>query len=257
MDKGIIEGKERIEREKQDWIEYERSKIQKELELDRQAMNNQLIAQRDKEINKIIQKLSQEHIQFQKSSEKSAEEKIRQTRESCNRRVEATEKENAELKSQINSLSQIKGSLNENMQIIMRRLSDSAVEIDDLKSIKAKQEAELNIFRTELQQANANHERNLQEAIEREREKQIPLRNEIHSLQSEIEIIKQHYESRLEEVTHKEAEAFEALEQRVRSTISKKDSKIKDLTDQLNSAIVKINKLEEILDMQRRELTKI
>jgi hypothetical protein len=42
------------------------------------------------------------------------------------------------LKSHINSLPQIKGSLNENMQIIMRRLSDSAVEIDDLKSIPNK-----------------------------------------------------------------------------------------------------------------------
>lgn len=257
MDKEINEVKDRLEREKQDWVKYEKSKLQKELELDRHSMQNQVTAQRDKEINKIIQKLSEEHIQFQKSSERSAEEKVRQARDHCNRKIEAIEKENSELKTQMNSLSSIKGSLNDNLQIIMRRLSDSAVEIDDLKSIKARQEAELNIFRAELQQANKRYDRNIEEAIQQERDKQTLLQHEIQAREDEIEKIKLNYENRLEEATHKEAEAFEALEQRVRSTISKKDLKIKELTDQLNSAIVKIKKLEENLELQRRELTKI
>ena len=79
----------------------------------------------------------------------------------------------------------------------------------------------------------------------------------IDSLRKAMNQQKARHEHALAEMAKQEAEEFATLEQRVKATVAKKDTRIAELQQQLSTAQLKAKTLEDLLENQRRELMKI
>ncbi|CAG9331127.1 unnamed protein product [Blepharisma stoltei] len=166
-----------------------------------------------------IEKLSNElkDLQAQLKLEKDAKEKI----------VEDRNLKILELEMKINRQGGYKDSIE--FVNITKRAKEQEVEINKLNYEKSKFEENNKNLMIEIE----NIKRSLEELKSNESNKNKTIIDENNMLKEQIKILKEYYEARIAEITQKEAEEFEVIEERVWATINKKDEKIRELQEQL------------------------
>lgn len=210
-----------------------------------------MTAQRDRDLKRIIEKLSEEAVAGKKETEKQTQSQLRVLETRHSTQLAECERLIAHLKTQIKSNSLTNRDLDESHQELARQLQHCEHTI-------IKQQAEI----TQLTQSLARKEslvppEDLESLRRQERQKQEKLIEETQQYKRQLLVQQEKYEDRLTDMVRHNNEEFAAIEQRVKAAITRKDNKINELQEELQVTQLKARKLEELLEKQRREYMKL
>lgn len=236
------------------WLEIQHKKLHNELKERAGASKAELIAERDAELKKVIDRLCIEQIELKKKTEADIASQVKAV----------TDAHQTEIKSFLGKLSSMKAQLEKAQLVAVQweaKADELEQEIEDLNNYLGEKDQMINELqsRTELLEKQSDeHDTRIVQAMKKAEEKheatKVKLANELTAARLELAQLEESHLHELEMLSQREAEGYATIERRVRQTINKKDDKIRELTDLSKGAQAKVQKLEELLEMQRREL---
>ncbi|CAG9317898.1 CEP131_1 [Blepharisma stoltei] len=243
------------EEEKREFMDLHQNRMNKDLDTQKNDLKNELIRQRDRELKEIVEKLGEEQVAYKKRIDKESESKIRTMREKFESEFNQYQELVNNLKSKIDESSQAKRNLDENFDLLNRKIQDQELMILKQKGQKKQLKEHIENLEARIQKFKAGESEYAEEVRIQERRQQKKLQEELEYAKMEINRLKAVHEEKIEEMTQREAEELEEIEQRVKQTISRKDEKIRELQEDLKFMQIKAQKLEELLEKQRRDLS--
>ena len=230
------------------------SKKQAEMEAKFKEMKLDLLKDRDKQINIVIEKLGEETLQERKKNaleaEKKANEKnthlIEENRSLTKKINDLTEKLQAETKNRIN--------LEENIDILAKKLNNKEIELDK----KEKRINEITIQYNEMTDKLSSLTRDFnKEKMNLEIEMKSHLQKgdaEIALLNNKLQTAHKLLDQQREDIESIHRKEIEEIEKKIKKSFKRKDEIIQKLQEDLELKEVTIQKYEEMLNQQRKEL---
>lgn len=246
--------KSEIAIEKEEWIGSQMAKMAKEFEDKKEQMKAELVQNRDKELKIVISKLSEEKLKHKKKLEKDSESKLKLLQEKHNSEIAEYEKIIENLKDKIEKSTNVRRNLDDNFQTLCKKIQDQEQQIQKLENEKQLLKDTISNLQFKIDNYKEDQSDAIEEARKQESYKQSTLQQELDITKEQINLLKDKYEEKLAQFAQKEAEEFEAIEARVKATIMRKDEKIREIQEELQLSKLKVFKLEELLEKQRRNL---
>lgn len=230
------------------------SKKQAEMEAKFKEMKLDLLKDRDKQINIVIEKLGKETLQERKKNaleaEKKANEKnthlIEENRSLTKKINDLTEKLQAETKNRIN--------LEENIDILAKKLNNKEIELDK----KEKRLNEITLQYNEMTDKLSSLTRDFnKEKMNLEIEMKSHLQKgdaEIALLNNKLQTAHKLLDQQKEDIESIHRKEIEEIEKKIKKSFKRKDEIIQKLQEDLELKEVTIQKYEEMLNQQRKEL---
>lgn len=230
------------------------SKKQAEMEAKFKEMKLDLLKDRDKQINIVIEKLGEETLQERKKNaleaEKKANEKnthlIEENRSLTKKINDLTEKLQAETKNRIN--------LEENIDILAKKLNNKEIELDK----KEKRLNEITVQYNEMTDKLSSLTRDFnKEKMNLEIEMKSHLQKgdaEIALLNNKLQTAHKLLDQQKEDIESIHRKEIEEIEKKIKKSFKRKDEIIQKLQEDLELKEVTIQKYEEMLNQQRKEL---
>jgi hypothetical protein len=243
--------------EKDEWVQSQMNRMVKDFEDKKDNMRNELIQTRDKELKNVISKLSEEKVSYKKKLEKECELKIKCVQEKHASEISDYEKFIENLKEKIEKSTTARKNLDDNFQTLGKRIQDQEALISKLESDKIQLKDVITGLEVRLENYKEGQSEVVDEIKKEEKRKQMLLQEEIDVSKEQIKLLKEKYEEKIAQITLKETEEFEAIEARVKATIMRKDDKIREIQEELQLSKMKISKLEELLEKQRKNLIQL
>lgn len=243
--------------EKEEWLNSQVIRLNKEIEEKKEAIKTDLIQNRDKELKSIIAKLSEEKVVYKKKLDKEVEGKLKILQDKHDAELMDYEKLVESFKEKIDKTTSARKNLNENFQTLGKKIQDQELLISKLESEKLALKEQIIELQVKIEGYKEGQGDQIEEVRKDERKKAALIQQELDITKEQIELMKEKYEEKLSQIAQKEAEEFEAIESRVKTTITKKDEKIREIMQELQISRLKITKLEELLEKQRRNLMQI
>jgi 5-azacytidine-induced protein 1 len=249
--------KQELAFEKEEWINSQVVRINKELDEKKEMIRNDLALNRDKEIKLIISKLSEEKVTYKKKVDKETEAKLKVLTEKHQLQIDEYEKIVENLKEKVEKSNSVRKNQTENFQTLAKKIQDQELLISKLEGEKLHLKEEILNLELKIDSYKDGQGELIEEVRREERKKSLILQQEIEITKEQMELIKEKYEEKLSQIAQKEGEEFEAIEARVKATITRKDEKIREVMQELQISKLKITKLEELLEKQRKSLMQI
>jgi chromosome segregation ATPase len=240
--------------EKEEWVGSQMAKMAKEFEDKKEQMKIESVQNRDKELKIVIAKLSEEKLKHKKKLEKDSESKLKLLQEKHNSEIAEYEKIIENLKDKIEKSTNVRRNLDDNFQTLCKKIQDQEQQIQKLENDKQLLKDTISNLQFKLDNYKEDQSDAIEEARKQESYKQSTLQQELDITKEQINLLKDKYEEKLAQFTQREAEEFEAIEARVKTTIMRKDEKIREIQEELQLSKLKVFKLEELLEKQRRNL---
>ena len=247
--------KQEVNIEKDEWIQSQMAKMIKEFDDKKELLKLDLVQNRDKELKLVISKLSEEKVSHKKKIEKECEIKLKLQKDKHDLEISEYEKLINNLKEKIEKSTMARKNLDDNFQTLGKRIQDQELLILKLEGEKLQLKDNITTLEIKIENYKDGQGEAIEEVRKNEKRKQMQLQNEIDVTKEQIILLKEKYEEKLAQIAQKESDEFEAIEARVKSTIMKKDEKIREVQEELHLARIKINKLEDLLEKQRKTLT--
>ena len=246
----IFNTKKALEEKNEETLKEKENDLEKKYK----QMKSDLLKDRDKQINIIIEKLGEESLNERKKNiveiEKKANEKnlalIEENNGLKNKINEITNKLQAESKNRIN--------LEQNIEIMTKKLKtkelDYEMQENNFKNLQQNYNdavSKLSGLTKEFNSEKKNLENEVKETL-------IQAENEVKNLQKKMEDNKSLYEKEKQEIEERHKQEIESLEQKMKKSFMRKDEIIRKLQDDVEKKELAIKKYEELLNQQRKEL---
>jgi hypothetical protein len=230
------------------------NKKKEDLEKKYKEMKTELLKDRDKQINIIIEKLGEESLNERKKAaaeiEKKANEKnialIEENNNLKNKITEMTNKLQAETKNRIN--------MEQNIDILNKKIKTKELNYDmqenKLKELQQNYDDVVNKLSgltREFNQEKMNLEIEMKSTLEKGDKELLILKNKLENAQKIFDKEKKDIEE-----NHKKE--IENLEQKIKKSFMRKDEIIRKLQEDVERKDLTIQKYEELLNQQRKEL---
>jgi 5-azacytidine-induced protein 1 len=237
------------------WLEVQHNKLNKEFKDKAEAVKADLVAGRDAELKKVIERLSAEQVELKKRHDSDVTSKLKA----------ANDRHLDEVQDFLGKISTLKAQCNQAYAAAAdweAKARDLGQEVEDMNNYLSEKDQTINDLERHIEQLQLQVEGQdsyVKSAVKRTEDRheaaQARLISELKATQGELSKVQTTHLHELEMLSQREAEGYAAIEHRVRQTVQKKDDKIRELTEKLKVAQVKAQKLEELLESQRRELT--
>ena len=246
----IFNTKKDLEENNNDIINKKKEDLEKKFK----EMKNELLQDRDKQINIVIEKLGEESLNERKKTaaeiEKKANEKnialIEENNNLKNKINDMTNKLQAETKNRIN--------MEQNIEILNKKIKskDLNYEMQENKLKELQQNYDdvvnkLGGLTKEFNQEKLNLELEMKNTLEKGDKEMVLLKNKLENAQKIFEREKKSIED-----NHKKE--IENLEQKIKKSFMRKDEIIRKLQEDVERKDLTIQKYEELLNQQRKEL---
>jgi len=240
----------RFAKEKEKFIEEKT----KEYEHKFKETKHELIKERDKQLQLVIDKLGEETLIEKKKMLIECEAKADIINKQLRQENDVMSKKIQELSDKLAAETKVRLMLDGNLDSLSRKVQEK----ETFLTKKESQILELTSKYNEISDKYSNIAREFsKEKIEVEhdyRSKMQKLESEMNLIAEKNETLKNQYNNKLKE-TQKEYEAeISKIEEKIKNTISKKDDFIKKLQEDAQVKEITIKKLEELLEKQRKEL---
>jgi len=250
----IIRLREEHSSEMSAWLEIQHKKLQNDLKEKTAAIKAEQVAERDAELKKVIERLCAEQIELKRKFEAETAAQVKAGNDS----------HQAEMQELYERLSTMKGKLDKAVSIAIQweeKAKELEHQVEDMNNYLEEKDQTINELQSKAElheKAIDEHQAKVNQAVKKAEERLegtiSKLVAELKESRLEISNLETQHLQELETLSQREAEGYEAIERRVRQTIAKKDEKIRELTEKLKIATVKAQKLEDLLESQRREL---
>ena len=239
-----------LEQENNDILEKKKN----ELDIKYQEMKKNLILDRDKQLNIIIQKLSEESLNERKKNYKECEKKsneknillIEENNDLKKKCMEMTNKLEAETKNRIN--------LEQNIDILNKKLKEKDFNYDLQEKKLFEIEKNYNEVNDKLyglsndfKKEKTNLELEMKSALERGDAEIIILKNKLESERKT-------FQEEKKEIINMHKNEIENLEKKIKSSFTRKDEIIMKLQLENQTKQITIEKYEEMLNRKRKEI---
>ena len=239
-----------LEQENNDILEKKKN----ELDNKYQEMKKNLIVDRDKQLNIIIQKLSEESLNERKKNYKECEKKsneknillIEENNDLKKKCMEMTNKLEAETKNRIN--------LEQNIDILNKKLKEKNFNFDLQEKRLFEMEKNYNEVNDKLyglsndfKKEKTNLELEMKSALERGDAEIILLKNKLESERKS-------FQEEKKEIINMHKNEIENLEKKIKSSFTRKDEIIMKLQLENQTKQITIEKYEEMLNRKRKEI---
>ena len=246
----IINTKKDLEEKKNELI----NKKKEELEKKYKDMKNELLKDRDKQINIVIEKLGEESLNERKKNmaelEKKANEKnialIEENNNLKNKITDMTNKLQAETKNRIN--------MEQNIDILNKKLKTKELNYDmqedKLKQLQQNYDDVVNKLSgltREFNQEKMNLELEMKTTLEKGDA-------ELKSLKNKLENAQKIFDDERKSIEDNHKREIENIEQKIKKSFMRKDEIIRKLQEDIERKNLTIQKYEELLNQQRKEL---
>ncbi|OMJ72030.1 hypothetical protein SteCoe_29612 [Stentor coeruleus] len=230
--------------EKEEWIGSQMAKMTKEFDDKKEQMKIELVQNRDKELKIVISKLSEEKIKHKKKLEKDSESKLKLLQEKHNTEISEYEKIIENLKDKIDKSTNVRRNLDDNFQTLLKKIQDQEQQIQKLENDNQRLKDTISNLQFKIDNFKEDQSEAIEEARKEESRKQSTLQQELDITKEQINLLKDKYEEKLAQFAQKEAEEFEAIEARVKTTIMRKDEKIREIQEELQLSKLKVLNLK-------------
>jgi len=246
----IINTKKDLEEKNNELI----NKKKEELEKKYKDMKNELLQDRDKQINIVIEKLGEESLNERKKNmaelEKKANEKnialIEENNNLKNKITDMTNKLQAETKNRIN--------MEQNIDILNKKLKTKELNYDmqedKLKQLQQNYDDVVNKLSgltREFNQEKMNLELEMKTTLEKGDA-------ELKSLKNKLENAQKIFDDERKSIEDNHKREIENIEQKIKKSFMRKDEIIRKLQEDIERKNLTIQKYEELLNQQRKEL---
>ena len=246
----IINTKKDLEEKNNELI----NKKKEELEKKYKDMKNELLQDRDKQINIVIEKLGEESLNERKKNmaelEKKANEKnialIEENNNLKNKITDMTNKLQAETKNRIN--------MEQNIDILNKKLKTKELNYDmqedKLKQLQQNYDDVVNKLSgltREFNQEKMNLELEMKTTLEKGDA-------ELKSLKNKLENAQKIFDDERKSIEDNHKREIENIEQKIKKSFMRKDEIIRKLQEDIERKNLTIQKYEDLLNQQRKEL---
>ena len=242
--------REELEHENNDILEKKKNELDKKY----QDMKKELMIDRDKQLNIIIQKLSEESMTERKKNYKECEKKsneknillIEENSELKKKCMEMSNKLEAETKNRIN--------LEQNIELLNKKLKEKNFNFDLQEKKLFEMEKNYNDVNdklyglsNEFKKEKTNLELEMKTALERGDAEIILLKNKLESERKA-------FQEEKKDIINMHKNEIENLEKKIKASFARKDEIILKLQQENQTKQVTIEKYEEMLNRKRKEI---
>lgn len=217
-------------------------------------IRQQMAKERDRHLDVLVERLSREHVEQQKSLREETDEQIRQARDEASLDAKHLSTQVEELKRKLVALGeertaseQERRRSEERQAIATGKVAELEMRIkgyqDDIAASKVDAESLLNRHRDEIWKANEAKERELEVLQIQVRESELRAKEERLNSDKQQDLF-----------STREQEFADSVEQRVKQTVAAKNAVIADLRKQCAALENKVREFEYLLARQREEL---
>lgn len=226
----------------------------KEFEHKFKDAKHELIKDRDKQLQLVIDKLGDEALNEKKKMLIECEAKADIINKQLRQENDIMSKKIQELSDKLGAESKVRFMLDESLESLSKKLQDKDI-------ILTKKEKEIYEIKANYNEISEKYSRIAKEfskeKIDIEHEfssKLMKIENDMKLLVEKNEVQKAHYESMQKETQKIHQEEIDGIEEKIKKALSRKDDVIKKFQEDLQVKELSIHKLEELLAKQRKEL---
>ncbi|XP_074778231.1 centrosomal protein of 131 kDa isoform X3 [Athene noctua] len=232
--------KDRLEIEKQAWEANYVKKEEAWLLTRERELREEARKERDKEIELVIQRLEADMSLAKEECERAAENRIKRIRDKYEVELQELERSERKLQERCNEL---KGRLAE--------LEGESIRLQGLLKHKEQEVEEIQKVRDQLAQERSS----LAEVIRQEfAERLVGTEEENKRLKVEMAEMRARQRLELDRVVREKDKELEELHRRVKTAVVRKEESVSSLRKQYEAAVQRANRLEALLEQQRKQL---
>lgn len=240
----------RLNKEKEAFTEEK----QKEYESKYSSMKNEIMKDKEKQIELIIQKLGDETISERRKIQLECESRADERNKVLKLENEQMRNKIVELNDKLSGETKVRIMLDENLNILSKKVID--YEHENAKKDKKILDltSSLNDYKDKYSNLGKEYSK---EKMGIETDYQIKIDRHISDMKimtEKIESMKNYYENKINEMKHFHESQINMLDSRVKKKIDSKEEVIKKLEEDLQYKNLTIQKYEEMLSRQRKEL---
>jgi 5-azacytidine-induced protein 1 len=240
----------RLNKEKERFVEEK----QKELENKFKEMKHDLIKDRDKQLQMVIDKLSEETMNEKKKLLVECEAKadiinkeLKQEREILHRKIQ-------DLSDKLTAESKLRFDLEENLEKFSDKLKEKEILLTKKEKLNLENEKNYNEISDKYTNIAKEFKREKNEIEFEFNSKLQKFENEMRLIIEKNESQKSYYENMIVDIQKTHKEELVEVEEKIKKALSRKDDVIKKLQEDIHVKDLSINKLEDMLAKQRKEL---
>ncbi|KFQ98658.1 5-azacytidine-induced protein 1 [Nipponia nippon] len=232
--------KDRLEIEKQAWEANYMKKEEAWLLARERELREEVRKERDKEIELVIQRLEADMSSAKEECERAAENRIKRIRDKYEVELQELERSERKLQERCNEL---KGRLAE--------LEGESIRLQGLLKHKEQEVEETRKVRDQLAQERSS----LAEVIRQEfADRLVGTEEENKRLKAEMAEIRARQRLELDRVAREKDKELEEVHRRVKTAVMRKEESVSSLRKQYEAAVQRADRLEALLEQQRKQL---
>ncbi|XP_054077820.1 centrosomal protein of 131 kDa isoform X3 [Rissa tridactyla] len=232
--------KERLEIEKQAWEANYVKKEEAWLLSRERELREEMRKERDKEIELVIQRLEADMSSAKEECERAAENRIKRIRDKYEVEFQELERSERKLQERCNEL---KGRLAE--------LEGESIRLQGLLKHKEQEVEEIQKVRDQLAQERSS----LAEVIRQEfTDRLVGTEEENKRLKAEMVEMRARQRLELDRVVREKDKELEEVHRRVKTAVARKEESVSSLRKQYEAAVQRADRLEALLEQQRKQL---
>ncbi|NXC74108.1 CP131 protein, partial [Anhinga anhinga] len=232
--------KDRLEIEKQAWEANYMKKEEAWLLSRERELREEVRKERDKEIELVIQRLEADMSSAKEECERAAENRIKRIRDKYEVELQELERSERKLQERCNEL---KGRLAE--------LEGESIRLQGLLKHKEQEVEEIQKVRDQLAQERSS----LAEVIRQEfTDRLVRTEEENKRLKAEMAEMRARQRLELDRVVQEKDKELEEVHRRVKMAVVRKEESVSSLRKQYEAAVQRANRLEALLEQQRKQL---
>ncbi|KAK2557238.1 Centrosomal protein of 131 kDa [Acropora cervicornis] len=232
--------KERLEIEKQGWIENYMKKQDATLMAKERELKDAVKEGRDREIEMVISRLEEETSLAREECERAAENRIKRVRDKYESELRELEESERNMQEKYNSMkgriSEVEGE-NARLKSMLKQKGDEMEDIDKVaKRLQEERGKVADIIRQEFA------------------DRLVTTDEDNKRLKTELSELKARHRLEIERITREKEQEMDEVHKRVKQAIAKKEETMKTLRDQHQAAMKRAEHLEFLLQEQRKKL---
>jgi len=217
-------------------------------------LREEMIRERNREIEAIINKLGDETHDTQKQLMQQYERKVKDTEAKWKAELDEQRAVLQQWKDKYSSESESRHMLDDNLRVLGRRINDLELELEDKKDKITHLESEKLEVNEHLSKAQSHQDSVRREIEEEMRHKILEKERQIRKLHDELQQREHQYTLEIEQLKNSNKHDLEMIQEKVQAAMAKKKEIIDALHEESKMKDLQVIKLKEMLERQRREL---
>ena len=217
-------------------------------------IREEMVRERNREIEAIIEKLGDETHSTQKTLMAQYESKVSKMQQKHEQEAAEYQTRLQQVKDKLIGEQETKNMLDENLRVLTRRMNDLEIELADktdkmrtMERNNSQTKTELDCIYEEQTQVRVNMEKEMRMRID-EKDK------EVRRVREEAQTLRNKHEGEIEMIKAQNKSDMENIQERVSTAMNKKKEVIEQLTEELRLRDLQVVKLREVMEKQRNEL---